>query len=745
MLPAIAVLAAAAALVASSAAAGAAARADTPLAAAAESGARVHVVVEASGAPRAAFSFWGSDEPAGGDEGAEPTSRQRLEARLLAVEGEPTAGVPVVLTAELPADGSVALGARLALEVEAERGEPADEAAYELTGTGTGTVDVARPPAWLDWAAGLRAGFRAAAAGLGGDAGALVPGLAIGDTSLVSDELDTAMKASSLSHLTAVSGANCALVTAGFLVVGIALRLPRGARLVLAATALAAFVVLVTPEASVVRAATMSVVVLVGLGAGRGAGGAAALGLALLVLLAVDPWLARDYGFALSVLATGGLLLLAAPLAARLAAWMPAPLALALAVPLAAQLACQPVLVLLDPAVAGLGVVANLLAAPAAPIGTVVGMLACLLLPFLPGPADWLLQLATLPAGWIAGIAHAVAAIPVNRVPWVPGALGALLLAVGTLAGLVLLLGRPGGSGPPTGGLRARRILAFALVVATLLVPLGALLGGPALTRAGRPGDWQLAQCDIGQGDAVLLRSEGRLLLIDTGPDPVALERCLALLDVDRIDVLVVTHWDADHAGGVAAVAGRVGTALVGPPDGVRSSEPVGLLEAGGALVVPVAAGLGGRLGGLEWRVRWPLDAAGEPGNDASVVLEVAGDGWRGVFLGDLGEEAQRALAADRSFAPVDVVKVAHHGSADQYSALYTALAAPVGLIGVGADNGYGHPTDRLLDVLRDSGTTALRSDLLGTLVLTRTDGGFALWSERSVPAAEAVPVGGAP
>src|SRR5690606_39249834 len=133
------------------------------------------------------------------------------------------------------------------------------------------------------------------------------------------------------------------------------------------------FVVLVTPEPSVQRAAVMALAVLVASGSGRPVRGIPVLCLAVLGLLVVDPWLARSFGFVLSVLATGGLLVLAGPLAAAMARWMPRWLAVVIAVPAAAQVACQPVIVLLDAALPTYGVVANILAAPAAPIATVVG------------------------------------------------------------------------------------------------------------------------------------------------------------------------------------------------------------------------------------------------------------------------------------------------------------------------------------------------------------------------------------
>ncbi|MFF2389992.1 ComEC/Rec2 family competence protein [Agromyces sp. NPDC058104] len=721
------IAAVAAALVATSAGIALSARDASPLAAAAEARSPVDVVVELTAAPRAMASMmpaWA--EPAAsadqrGDSGTPPPVRSsmRIEGRLLSVDGAPVSPVPVGGVVDA-VPSTLQLGARVSFTARASPESSVEASAFRLRAQSE--VEVAPPPAWLAWSARLRTGFADAATRLGGDGGALVPGLAIGDTSAVGEPLDAAMKASSLSHLTAVSGANCAIITAVAFALAAALGLRRGLRVIVALLALGAFVVLVTPESSVVRAAAMAVVVLIAVAAGRPGGGLAALALAVVVLLVVDPWYSRDYGFALSVCATAGLLLLAGPLSQALARVMPVPLAVVLGVPLAAQLACQPVLVLLDPAIAVYGVPANLLAAPAAPVGTVAGLIGCLLLPVLPSLGYAALQLAWLPAQWIAVIAHTTAAMPGGRLPWLPDAPGALLLAVCTALALRLALGRPLAR-------RARSLVAGALIVA-VAVQVGVVVGGPAVTRALRPGDWVVAACDVGQGDAVILRSGDATALIDTGPDPTALTRCLHLLGIERIDLLVLTHWDADHVGGVAAVEGIVSTVLHGPLDGERSSRALDPLLAEGAEAIPVTAGAHGTLGGTRWRTLWPAPDT-PPGNDASVVLEVMAPSYHGVFLGDLGEDAQRRMLTDSGLGHVDLVKVAHHGSADQRDALYERMDAEVGLIGVGADNGYGHPTGRLLELLDRVGTVPLRTDVSGTIALSPAEGGMRVWTER--------------
>jgi competence protein ComEC len=582
----------------------------------------------------------------------------------------------------------------------------------------TELAPIGRPPLLVAGADGLRAGFLALMRPFAGDGAALLPGLAIGDTTAVSDDLDAAMKRSALSHLTAVSGANCAIVVGLVLGIGALARWPRPVRVGVALAALGGFVVLVTPEPSVVRAAVMAAVVLLALASGRPARGLPVLGLAVLGIVVLDPWIAREYGFVLSVLATASLLVLAGPLAALIGRWLPAPLALAVAVPLAAQLACQPVLILLAPEVPLSGVLANMLAAPAAPVATIVGMVACLLAPIIPPLAMLVAGIAWLPAAWIAGVARVCSALPGALLPWPEGAVGALLLAALTVAALIAA-----GLPAPLGSPRLRLRVAMA-AVAALAIIAGATAGAAALRALGRPADWVIAQCDIGQGDAVLVRSAGAVALIDTGADPALLARCLDTLGITRLDLLVLTHFDLDHAGGVPAVVGRVDTVLHGPTGRPSDEAVLDALAAGGATLRLSGEGDRGTLGAYAWRLLGPPDHRGvEPGNDASLVLELRpGPACPRcpsmLALGDLGAEAQVRLAAAHDLRPVDIVKVSHHGSPDQHLPLYATVAAPLALIGVGAENTYGHPAPGLLAELSAGGTTVVRSDAHGLALI---------------------------
>ena len=634
------------------------------------------------------------------------------------------AAAPLVVFADRLPIAAQAPGTSIAVALVVRRAPPDDDVAF-TAGT-RGAVRVVRRADPVQRAAqALRAGFVRRAAALPGDGGALLPGLAIGDTSRVSQTLDQAMKDASLSHLTAVSGANCAVVTIAVLGLATLARLPRWARGVVAAGALLGFVVLVTPQPSVLRAAVMAAVALACLVTGRRAAGTPALAVAVLLLLLGDPWLARNPGFLLSALATGGLLLLTRPIAHRLGRLLPRRLALALAVPIAAQLACEPVLVLLQPTVPLAGVLANLAAEPAAPVVTVLGLLACLLLPLIPPLGGGLTLLAWLPAAWIAAVARVAAAMP--AVPWPVGVAGGLL-AVALLALGLLAAGRS--------VRQPVRIAAAGAGLLALVVGLGVLVGVAVGRSVAPPPDWEIAGCDVGQGDAFVLNGGGgHFAVVDTGRQGPPIRACLDRLGVRRIDLLVLTHWDADHVGASRSIADRVGTAFVGPSDGAAADSLRAAIAAAGAHVLQVHRGELARVGRLRLDVLWPEDPLGgvQPGNPASITLLVTGR-IRSLFTGDLGEDAQNGLLAAGPLPHVDVVKVAHHGSADQSPEFYAASGASVGLMGVGAHNDYRHPTARLLRILRADRIAPFRTDQDGLLLVARAaDGGLTVWTEHPV------------
>ncbi|MEU0833156.1 ComEC/Rec2 family competence protein [Streptomyces sp. NPDC005969] len=597
---------------------------------------------------------------------------------------------------------------------------------------GKGPPRVTGPPTPLQRTAGeLRAGLRRATDGLDPDARALLPGLVVGDTSRVTPELHEAFQAADLTHLMAVSGANLAILLVLLIgPPGAALRVERrglAARLgiPLRMTALLgggltlAFVLVCRPEPSVLRAAVCGLITLLAIGTGRRRSLIPALAAAVLLLVLYDPWLTRSYGFVLSVLATGALLTAAPRWSAALQRRrVPPRLAEALGAAAAAQAVCAPVVVVLASRVSLVAIPCNLLAEFAVAPATVLGFAALAAAPVAMPVAELLARIAGWPAGWIASVARTGAALPGAEIDWPDGWRGALLLAA--LTALAVL--------------SARRIARHPWVcsAAALLLVLAVLRPVP-LTRVltgWPPPGWAFVMCDVGQGDAMVLAAgDGEGVVIDTGPDPRLADRCLRDLGITRVPLLLLTHFHADHVRGLPGVLrGRaVGaiqtTSLDEPPDQaafVRSTAAAARVP-----LVRATVGERRRIGTLDWRVLWPAGGATagplpEEPNDASVALFVRTGGLSLLLLGDLEPASQQRLLRQYPALPrVDVLKVAHHGSAHQDPALLRSARPRLALVSVGRDNPYGHPAARTVEALRDGGAVVLRTDLDGAIAVT--------------------------
>ncbi|MFJ4323750.1 ComEC/Rec2 family competence protein [Streptomyces tricolor] len=597
----------------------------------------------------------------------------------------------------------------------------------------------------------LRAGLRDATEDLPADARALLPGLVVGDTSRITPELDHAFKETDLAHTLAVSGSNLTVLLALLIgPPGLAHRTERRGLapclgLSLRATALLAgaltlgFVVVCRPDPSVLRAAACGAVALLALATGRRRSLIPALATAVLLLVLYDPWLARTYGFLLSVLATGALLVLAPGWSEALRRRrVPPRLAEALAAAAAAQAVCAPVVAVLSARVSLVAVPCNLLAEVAVAPATVLGFAALATAPVAMPAAKALAWCASWPAGWIAGVARTGAALPGAGVDWPGSWPGALALAAVTVG--VVLAGR--------------RLLRHPVWCALLGVLVVVLVTRPApLTRVVTgwpPPGWRFAMCDVGQGDATVLAAGGGAgVVVDAGPDPALVDHCLRRLGITRVPLLVLTHFHADHVAGLPGVLRGRSVAEI---ETTGFAEPADQAEfvrrEAAARHIPVttaAAGEERRTGPLTWRVLWPPGQRTQPShgtvapparpgalfepegpNDASIALLVRTGGLRLLLLGDLEPPSQQALLrspAAAELAGVDVLKVAHHGSAYQDPALIHLTAPRVALVSTGAGNPYGHPAPTTMAALRAGGAAVLRTDRDGALAITGTGG----------------------
>lgn len=676
----------------------------------------------AAGAPAAGGGEGSRDEDAG--PGTRP--RRRTWSVTARAEGLVVRGtvhslrVPV----ELTGDAVAGLAHGSLVEVTARARAPWAPASHGADLAVLGAATLRSPPGRAASVTNdIRAAFRRACAGLPADAGALLLGLAVGDESTLPTALDEAMVRSGLSHLTAVSGSNTSLV------VGIALAAAAGLgagwrlRVTGALLVLLGYVALVRPQPSVLRAAAMGVVALVAVSTGGRRRGPPALLAACLVLLLVLPQMAVSMGFALSASATAGLLLVGPPLADRMARWratrgLPEPLRAALAVAAAAHLATLPLAVSMGNGASLVALPANVVVTPAVPVATVVGLAAALLAPVAPVVAEGLAWLGVPATALIARVAHASAAVPHGVLPLPEGPFAGVatagVLAAAALAARLVAQDRP-------------RALRWVRRLATW--PSGAALatavilgGGTARTIDARwpPPGWLVLACDVGQGDALVLRAPGSAdaLLVDAGPDPGALAACLRDAEVDRL-VVLLSHFHADHVDGLAAVLDdwpveAVLTSWIAQPPGsaravvtraTGAGVPVRTLRTGNVLDVA----------GMRVTVLWPGRAlADSPENNASVVAVVqvptGGGVLRVLLTGDVEPEAQSILVAQPS-PVVHVVKVPHHGSVHQSPAFAGWTGARLALVTVGRDNDHGHPAGRTLAQYEQVGATIGRTD----------------------------------
>lgn len=579
-------------------------------------------------------------------------------------------------------------------------------------------------PWWVTLSNHVRAALRASVVSAGADARGLVPSLVLGDTSTMPPDLRAAMRVSGLAHLSAVSGANVTIVVSMVMALARLVGARRRTRVVVGLLAIVAFVIAARPEASVVRAAVMGAVGVVALSSSHRARAAPALGVSVLAVCAVDPPMVRSVGFALSALATGALVLVGEEWTRALRERLPGVttlLAAPLAVTAAASLATLPVLVVIGADVPVYTVAANVAAAPLVPLATIAGVAAALVTLLSPvvGSAAGIVAAA---AAWgIAQVARLVASIPGAALPWPDGPIGASLAVA---AGVVLAL--------------FSRALVKTLAARWRVVVLGGALALAAVRLtappgpAPPPGDWALIVCDVGQGDAILLRSGAQeAVVVDTGPDPAALARCLRWASVQRVAALFITHYHRDHVGGTAALTADwppgevVATAVREPLDGF---ELVNHLAAG----VPRREAQPGEVYAYGWvriEVWGPARrfSAGSVPNNASLVLAATGSGVRSLLLGDIEREAAADLRRRLQSRPTlrewvesaDVLKAPHHGSANIDTGLLETVAPPVALISVGKDNPFGHPSVLQQQVLRAAGSRVLRTDTAGSIAVS--------------------------
>lgn len=500
---------------------------------------------------------------------------------------------------------------------------------------------------------------------------ALLRGLLVGDTTALGADDIAALRSTGLAHFVAVSGSNVALVVAGWWLLaglfGIGLPGRTGGALVVVML----FVIVTRWEPSVVRAAVMAGFVLLARLAGYPLTAWQALGGAVAVVLLVSPELAGDVGFQLSVAATGGVLVAATGRSARRPRLRVLEVAATtLRITLAAQIAVLPIVLARFGEAPLLSPVANLVAAPLVTLATVLGGIGAL------SGLSWLVAVAAAPAHGVLEVAALAASWPQLDLA------SASSLVVGAAAWLV----RP---------LRPMVVTAAAAVLTVWLVPQPGV-GGASVVFL-----------DVGQGDAILVRSgSGHDALIDGGAYPALLRTALARHGVGDLDVVVVTHGDSDHAGGLRSLTDHVEVGMLVHPGLQPVGELLGLVieeaAASGASVGSVVSGDRVRLGSVRIDVLGPHRRFAAE-NDGSVVTLVSHEGVSVLLTGDIEAVGQAELPP---VAP-DVVQVPHHGSATTELRWLLDTVGEVAVVSVGP-NRHGHPHPDVMAALSEVGVRVL-------------------------------------
>jgi competence protein ComEC len=548
---------------------------------------------------------------------------------------------------------------------------------------------------------------RGMAPGLHGERRAVIAGIVLGEDEGLSEELRARFRASGLYHLLAVSGQNVALIAGGAILLMYWFGLSRVVGELVALGAIGSYVLAVGWQPSVVRAGVAGALASLAWLASRPSDRWYFLLLGAALLLAWSPYSLLDAGFQLSFAAVAAIFVVVPRLQQTLAGYpVPHSLAEVVAVSGACGVATAPILLTQFGVIPLYSIPANALAAPVVAPLLGIALVTAIVAPALPPVAAALAWVNGWLAAYLAGCARLMGGLPFAAV----SARAALLVAAVVL-GLAYLLTRLRGP-------RRSRVAAVVLVVA-LVAGGWKLHTGPAVPAP--PTGLRITFLDVGQGDGALIQVPGGSVLVDEGPPEADVAGQLRRLGVRTLSMIVLTHPQRDHVGGAEAVLRKlhVGAVLDPAIPSDSADERAARAEARERKVrIEVArAGEVYRIGALTLRILWP-DGPGPPGDDPNnhaVVLLASYGKTDALFTAD----AESDVTGHLQLSPVEILKVAHHGSDDLgLGEELKQLQPRVAVISVGADNDYGHPSPKTLLALDTvPGLAVYRTDRDGSVV----------------------------
>jgi competence protein ComEC len=550
---------------------------------------------------------------------------------------------------------------------------------------------------------------RTLASGTTGERRAVLAGIVLGEDAGLTTELRDAFRASGLMHLLAVSGQNVVITAIGVVAVARVAGVGRLTGESLAIVAILGYALAAGWQPSVVRAAVAGLVASLAWLTARPRDRWHAMALGALVLLAWTPAAILEPGFQLSFAAVGAIFV-AVPSVMRFWEGYPVPRRLAEVLTLAAICGgvTSPIVWLHFGVIPVWTVPANVLAEPAMVPLIGLSLAAALIEPISMSAAAALAWLAGWCAAWITFVARLIAGLPGAQI----GSGPAVALLSAAVVGCFAFVRMPG---------YRRRTAAVAVVALASLAGVGwaAFHDRPTWTP---PTGLRVTFLDVGQGDSILVEVPGGAVLVDQGPPEAQVARQLRGLGIRSLTAVLLTHPQRDHIGGAPEVLRRLQVATILDPALPMPSEDettaLTLARRKHIPVVVVRAGQRYLIGKLRLNVLWP-DSPGLASEDPNLRATVVQATYLNVDV-LLTADAESDVTGRLRLTPVEVLKVAHHGSEDAgLPDLLRRLRPSVAVISVGNGNDYGHPRPETLAALDAApGLVVYRTDRDGRVVV---------------------------
>ena len=548
---------------------------------------------------------------------------------------------------------------------------------------------------------------------------------------LYDGDLYQAVKVDGLAHLVAVSGAHLVIVS-GF--VGAAIRrtsMPRAVGIVLQVMLILAYLVLTGAPTSAIRAAIMATLGFAAYFGARRPYALGALSCCVIGIIALDPSAAYSVSLLLSASATAGIVLFADYLIEVFCGALGFGRGIvseSLALTFSASMFTIPASVFLFSQVSLIAPIANIVTTPAFPLLCIGGFLAITAGVALGELGSLLLTLFLACIQLLCELLKVLSHIPFASIPASFDELIAVLLAI--VPAIVLWIAWP----RPT--VRGICGLTAALGVAGMAFILNPLIRPDTVTML-----------DIGQGDAILVQSEGRAMLIDTGNQDSALLGGIASCGAWHIDAVLISHPDDDHCGSLDALQGVVGVdrilvakdLLEDDQGNCTRMRNTAFSMVGKEGTVGLQVGDSVRIGKVWMDVVGPDGYQDDGGNADSLVMlmrydadEDGIDDVRGLFCGDAEASKVGQYIGKGRIGDIDLYKVGHHGSREAVDrAMLDAIRPEISIVSVGANNRYGHPSPDTIEQLEDAGSRVFRTDEQGAITCVLEKEGIMVRTQR--------------